>query len=81
MIVEVNNFIVEIDNEVNIIYKYVWDFYVKCFLELELFVFNVLDYICIVELLGNDFEVLKVDLIDIFLLVIKMVVSVIVLMI
>lgn len=72
---------VEIDNEINIIYKYFWDFYIKCFLELELFVLNVLDYICIVEFLGNDLEVFKVDLIDVLFFVIKMVVSVIVLMI
>lgn len=72
---------VEIDNEINIIYKYFWDFYMKCFLELELFVLNVLDYICIVEFLGNDLEVFKVDLIDVLFFVIKMVVSVIVLMI
>lgn len=53
----------------------------KCFLELELLVFNLMDYICIVEFLGNDLEVFKVDFIDVFFLVMKMVVSVIVLII
>lgn len=76
LIVEANNLTAEIDNEVNIIHKYVRDLYVKRFPELESLVPNALDYIRTVELLGNDLEASKVDLTDILPPATKMVVSV-----
>ncbi|CAH3159842.1 unnamed protein product [Pocillopora meandrina] len=76
LIVEANNLTAEIDNEVNIIHKYVRDLYAKRFPELESLVPNALDYIRTVELLGNDLEASKVDLTDILPPATKMVVSV-----
>lgn len=76
LIVEANNLMAEIDNEVNIIHKYLRDIYSKRFPELESLVPNALDYIRTVELLGNDLEVSKVDLTDVLPPATKMVVSV-----
>ena len=76
LIVEANNLTAEIDNEVNIIHKYVRDIYAKRFPELESLVPNALDYIRTVELLGNDLEASKVDLTDVLPPATKMVVSV-----
>ncbi|CAL8096381.1 unnamed protein product [Calicophoron daubneyi] len=53
-IVEANNLMVEIDNEINIIHKYVRDLYSKRFPELESLVPACLDYLKIVLVLGND---------------------------
>lgn len=80
VIVDVNNLIVEIENELNIIYKFIWDKYLKRFFELEFLVFNVLDYICMVKELGNSLDKCKnnENLQQIFINVIIMVVSVIV---
>ena len=76
LIVEANNLTVEIDNEINIIHKYLRDVYSKRFPELESLVLNPLDYIKTVQLLGNELEVTKVDLTDILPPATKMVVSV-----
>lgn len=76
LIVEANNLTAEIDNEVNIIHKYVRDIYCKRFPELESLVPHPLDYIRTVELLGNDLEAIKVDLTDVLPPATKMVVSV-----
>ncbi|VDP81430.1 unnamed protein product [Echinostoma caproni] len=53
-IVEANNLMVEIDNEINIIHKYVRDLYSKRFPELESLVLTCLDYLKTVLVLGND---------------------------
>ncbi|CAH8486115.1 unnamed protein product [Schistosoma guineensis] len=53
-IVEANNLMVEIDNEINIIHKYVRDLYSMRFPELESLVPGLLDYLKIVLVLGND---------------------------
>lgn len=56
LIVAANNLTVEIDNELNIIHKFVRDKYSKRFPELESLVPNSLDYIRAVKELGNNLE-------------------------
>ncbi|XP_072423875.1 U4/U6 small nuclear ribonucleoprotein Prp31 [Chiloscyllium punctatum] len=56
LIVDANNLTVEIDNEINIIHKYVRDKYSKRFPELESLVPNALDYIRTVKELGNSLD-------------------------
>ncbi|XP_048477054.1 U4/U6 small nuclear ribonucleoprotein Prp31 [Rhincodon typus] len=56
LIVDANNLTVEIDNEINIIHKYVRDKYSKRFPELESLVPNALDYIRTVKELGNNLD-------------------------
>ena len=51
-----NNLTVEIDNEINVIHKYIRDKYSKRFPELESLVPNALDYIRTVKELGNRVE-------------------------
>lgn len=53
-IVEANNLMVEIDNEISIIHKYVKDIYSIRFPELESLVSGCLDYLKVVLVLGND---------------------------
>ncbi|KAA3678613.1 U4/U6 small nuclear ribonucleoprotein PRP31 [Paragonimus westermani] len=53
-IVEANNLMVEIDNEINIIHKYVRDLYSRRFPELESLVPGCLDYLKMVLVLGNE---------------------------
>lgn len=59
LIVEANNLTVEIDNEINIIHKYVRDKYAKRFPELESLVLDAMDYIKTVRVLGNRVEKAK----------------------
>jgi len=59
LIVEANNLAVEIDNEVNIIHKFVRDKYSKRFPELESLVPGALEYVSTVRELGNDLEKAK----------------------
>jgi U4/U6 small nuclear ribonucleoprotein PRP31 len=54
LIVEANNLTVEIDNEINIIHRYIRDKYNKRFPELESLVPNALDYVKTVKELGNN---------------------------
>ena len=54
LIVEANNLTVEIDNEINVIHKFIRDKYSKRFPELESLVPNALDYIQTVRELGNE---------------------------
>ena len=56
LIVEANNLTVEIDNEINVIHKYIRDKYLKRFPELESLVPVALDYIRCVRELGNHVE-------------------------
>uniref|UniRef100_V9KSA3 U4/U6 small nuclear ribonucleoprotein Prp31 n=1 Tax=Callorhinchus milii TaxID=7868 RepID=V9KSA3_CALMI len=56
LIVDANNLTVEIDNEINVIHKYVRDKYSKRFPELESLVPNSLDYIRTVTELGNSLD-------------------------
>lgn len=60
LIVDANNIAVEIDNEINVIHKYVRDKYSKRFQELESLVPNPLQYLKIVKELGNDLDINKV---------------------
>uniref|UniRef100_A0A4W4HP67 U4/U6 small nuclear ribonucleoprotein Prp31 n=1 Tax=Electrophorus electricus TaxID=8005 RepID=A0A4W4HP67_ELEEL len=59
LIVAANNLTVEIDNELNIIHKFVRDKYSKRFPELESLVPNALDYIRTVKELGNNLDKCK----------------------
>lgn len=59
LIVEANNLTVEIDNEINLIHKYIRDKYAKRFPELESLVVQPLDYIKTVRELGNQVEKAK----------------------
>lgn len=59
LIVDANNLTVEIDNELNIIHKFVRDKYAKRFPELESLVPNSLDYIRTVKELGNSLNKCK----------------------
>ncbi|XP_062890941.1 U4/U6 small nuclear ribonucleoprotein Prp31 [Mobula hypostoma] len=56
LIVDANNLTVEIDNEINIIHKFVRDKYSKRFPELESLVPSALDYIRTVKELGNNLD-------------------------
>lgn len=56
LIVEANNITVEIDNEINMIHKYVRDIYRKRFPELESLVPLSLDYMRTVKELGNTID-------------------------
>ncbi|XP_003382952.1 PREDICTED: U4/U6 small nuclear ribonucleoprotein Prp31-like [Amphimedon queenslandica] len=76
LIVESNNMVVEIDNEIYTIHKYVKDLYSKRFPELESMVYTPIEYVKTVQLLQNDLEVTKVDLNDILAAATIMVVSV-----
>lgn len=54
LIVQANNLTVEIDNEINVIHKFVRDNYLKRFPELESLISNPLQYVCTVKELGNN---------------------------
>jgi len=59
LIVEANNLTVEIDNEINVIHKYIRDKYSKRMPELESLVPVALDYIKTVQELGNEVQKAK----------------------
>ncbi|KAM8794838.1 U4/U6 small nuclear ribonucleoprotein Prp31 [Eudromia elegans] len=59
VIVDANNLTVEIENELNIIHKFIRDKYSKRFPELESLVPNALDYIRTVKELGNSLDKCK----------------------
>lgn len=59
VIVDANNLTVEIENELNIIHKFIRDKYSKRFPELESLVPNALDYIRTVKELGNNLDKCK----------------------
>ncbi|ELT98453.1 hypothetical protein CAPTEDRAFT_177631 [Capitella teleta] len=56
LIVQANNITVEIDNEINVIHKYVRDIYYKRFPELESLVSQPLEYMKTVKELGNTID-------------------------
>ncbi|XP_072168624.1 U4/U6 small nuclear ribonucleoprotein Prp31-like [Diadema setosum] len=56
LIVQANNLSVEIDNEINVIHKFVRDHYQKRFPELDSLVPNSFEYLGTVKELGNDLE-------------------------
>ena len=59
LIVEANNLTVEIDNEINVVHKYIRDKYSKRFPELESLVLVAMDYVKTVLVLGNRVEKAK----------------------
>eukprot|EP00047_Mylnosiga_fluctuans_P005205 m.239043 g.239043 ORF g.239043 m.239043 type:complete len:504 (+) comp13410_c0_seq1:13-1524(+) len=65
LIVESNNLTVEIENEINIIHKYVRDHYAKRFPELDQLVPIPLDYIRTVKIIQNEMEITKLNLSEI----------------
>lgn len=76
LIVEANQIMVEIENEINIIHKYLRDIYSKRFPELESLVTGSYDYIQTVHYLGNIDTNTKVDDIEFLTPALKMIVSV-----
>ncbi|GAB6028521.1 U4/U6 small nuclear ribonucleoprotein Prp31 [Chamberlinius hualienensis] len=56
LIVDANNLAAEVDNEINIIHKFVRDKYSKRFPELESLVPSALEYVAVVKELGNDLD-------------------------
>uniref|UniRef100_A0A8R1DS29 U4/U6 small nuclear ribonucleoprotein Prp31 n=1 Tax=Caenorhabditis japonica TaxID=281687 RepID=A0A8R1DS29_CAEJA len=54
LIVKLSHVAADIDNEINVIHKFVRDKYEKRFPELETLVPNALNYLATVQLLGND---------------------------
>jgi U4/U6 small nuclear ribonucleoprotein PRP31 len=61
LIVDANNMAVEIDNDINIIHKFVRDKYAKRFPELESLVPTALEYVMTVKELGNDLNKAKTN--------------------
>lgn len=62
LIVSANNLAAEIDNEIAIVHKFVRDHYASKFAELERLVTNPFDYVKTVKLIGNETDVLKINL-------------------
>ncbi|PRP81545.1 hypothetical protein PROFUN_10907 [Planoprotostelium fungivorum] len=65
LIVDANNMAVEITDDITRIHKFVQDRYAKKFPELSNIVFNPLDYARVVQRLGNEEDLTKIDLSDI----------------
>ncbi|XP_058831390.1 U4/U6 small nuclear ribonucleoprotein Prp31 [Topomyia yanbarensis] len=59
LIVEANNIVVDIDNEISVIHKFVKDKYQKRFPELDSLIMLEMDYIRSVKELGNDLDQAK----------------------
>jgi len=59
LIVEANNYSVEIDNEISIIHKFVREKYEKRFPELESLILNPQEYLYTIRELGNDIDKVK----------------------
>jgi U4/U6 small nuclear ribonucleoprotein PRP31 len=76
LIVDSNNILVEMDNEIITVHKYIRDKYSMRFPELESLVPVPLEYIKTVQLLQNDLEVTKVGLDEVLPAATIMVVSV-----
>ncbi|KAG2185857.1 hypothetical protein INT43_002295 [Umbelopsis isabellina] len=62
VIVQSNNLVVELDNEVLTVHKFIRDHYAPKFPELESLVLNPLDYVHAVKTIGNEMDITKVDL-------------------
>lgn len=76
LIVEANNILLEIDQEIGIVHKFVRDRYCQRFPELEQLVLNPIDYIRTVKTIQNDLDLSKVDLTEVLAPATIMVVSV-----
>lgn len=62
LVIRSNKFIHEIDDHLQAAHKFVADLYHKKFPELEQLVPNMVDYINVVEVIGNETDLTKVDL-------------------
>lgn len=76
LIVESNALVSEINNEIQVVHKYVRDRYAKKFPELESLVLNALDYARVVKRIGNQTDLTQVDLTDLIPATSIMIVSV-----
>ncbi|KAJ3054216.1 U4/U6-U5 snRNP complex subunit prp31 [Rhizophlyctis rosea] len=62
LIVQANNLVVDIDNEILTVHKFLRDHYAPKFPELESLLQNPLDYAKTVKFIGNEMDLTKVDL-------------------
>jgi U4/U6 small nuclear ribonucleoprotein PRP31 len=76
LIVESNEFVVQVDEELLNVYRYVVDLYAKKFPELESLVPNPMDYVRVVMRIGNEMDMTMIDLSDLLPSAAVMVVSV-----
>ena len=76
LVIECNDMILEIDEEINQIYRFVSEFYGKKFPELESLVPNRIDYVKTVQRIGNEMDMTVIDLNDLLPSATVMVVSV-----
>eukprot|EP01027_Heterolobosea_sp_BB2_P005205 GEZU01007975.1.p1 GENE.GEZU01007975.1~~GEZU01007975.1.p1 ORF type:complete len:555 (+),score=196.05 GEZU01007975.1:52-1665(+) len=76
VIVDSNKLAFEIDTETNVIHKFIRDHYAKKFPELEQYVLNPLDYARVVRRIGNEVDIMNIDLTDIVPASVSMVVTV-----
>lgn len=76
LVIECNDMILEIDEEVNLIYRFVIEMYSKKFPELESLIPNKTDYVKTVERIGNEMDMTLIELNDLLPSATVMVVSV-----
>ena len=76
LVIDCNDTILEIDEEVNTIYRFVSEVYSKKFPELESLIPNKTDYVKTVERIGNEMDMTLIDLNDLLPSATVMVVSV-----
>mmetsp|Transcript_8881 Transcript_8881/g.16648 ORF Transcript_8881/g.16648 Transcript_8881/m.16648 type:complete len:519 (-) Transcript_8881:1611-3167(-) len=76
LVIECNDMILEIDEEVNAIYRFVAEVYSKKLPELESLIPNKIDYIKTVQRIGNEMDMTLIDLNDLLPSATVMVVSV-----
>ncbi|KAI9197432.1 uncharacterized protein BJ171DRAFT_519520 [Polychytrium aggregatum] len=62
VIVQANNLIVDIDNDLLVVHKFIRDHYSPKFPELESLILNPNDYACTVQAIGNEMDLTKIDL-------------------
>ncbi|CAO3698044.1 unnamed protein product [Rhizopus stolonifer] len=62
LMVQLNSITAEIDNEIQVVHKFIRDHYAPKFPELETLVYNPLDYARTVKAIGNELDITKIDL-------------------
>jgi U4/U6 small nuclear ribonucleoprotein PRP31 len=62
LVVECNSLTVEVDNEIAIVHQYIKDKYKSKFPELESLVLHPIDYARVVKAIGNELDIMKVEL-------------------
>ena len=76
LVVECNTLTVEVDNEIAVVHQYIKDKYKKKFPELESLVMHPIDYARVVKVIGNEMDMMNVELDDVLPSATIMVVSV-----